>query len=518
MSKFDPFEVDPRSFLREPIQEIPVKSTGEMIAADQENLAETTPREPPSQLGRAATIAAGAAAGAGAQARNIMRFSDVPKEFDIKSSSPDTGDMGKPLTNFQLMSQPGQQAELERLKMRDLLDKYRSEAGVADVKTNSLRARQEAAQRALDMAIRGEQNALSQFVTLGGGRTTPESRLSTASREVAAAAPAAPAANLSASGVTVNYGDMKPSPTGGSSAREISQHESAHYRSLSQGDQMKMVDRLSQELGVGKGYVQMMLEAGEHEPTRTGRVLLPIKEMNVINATQTPEQQIAATMTPAERAAREAETAAREAEAARLAEQQRVAAQRAAQQQLTSDVRFNEADRVLQESRSARTGAASNATNAADELFRDLTLQGTVSERNRPFIETQQARMAEKRGALPRFGPAVEMTARALPIAGGVLNTMSAAELMHDAYRRKESGDPIGAFIAGAGATLQIPTILKTSLAGALAGIGIDIGTTAGLHYYDKYAPEIHQFLQKQLGLPKSFDPSTYSVMPGMKR
>ena len=508
MSKFDPFAVDPRSFLREPIQEIPVKSTGEMIAADQENLAETTPREPPSNLGRAATIAAGAAAGAGAQARNIMRFSDVPKEFDIKSSSPDTGDMGKPLTNFQLMSQPGQQAELERLKMRDLLDKYRSEAGVADVKTNSLRARQEAAQRALDMAILGEQNALSQFVTLGGGQTTPESRLSTASREVAAAAPAA---NLSASGVTVNYGDMKPSPTGGSSAREISQHESAHYRSLSQGDQMKMVDRLSQELGVGKGYVQMMLEAGEHEPTVTGRVLLPAKDMNVINATQTPEQQVTATLTPAERAAREAE-------AARLAEQQRIAAERAAQQQLTSDVRFNEADRVLQESRAARTGAASSATSAADDLFRDLTLQGTVSERNRPFIETQQARMAEKRGALPRFGPAVEMTARALPIAGGVLNTMSAAELMHDAYRRKESGDPIGAFIAGAGATLQIPTILKTSLAGALAGIGIDIGTTAGLHYYDKYAPEIHQFLQKQLGLPKSFDPSTYSVMPGMKR
>ena len=508
MSKFDPFAVDPRSFLREPIQEIPVKSTGEMIAADQENLAETTPREPPSNLGRAATIAAGAAAGAGAQARNIMRFSDVPKEFDIKSSSPDTGDMGKPLTNFQLMSQPGQQAELERLKMRDLLDKYRSEAGVADVKTNSLRARQEAAQRALDMAILGEQNALSQFVTLGGGQTTPESRLSTASREVAAAAPAA---NLSASGVTVNYGDMKPSPTGGSSAREISQHESAHYRSLSQGDQMKMVDRLSQELGVGKGYVQMMLEAGEHEPTVTGRVLLPAKDMNVINATQTPEQQVTATLTPAERAAREAE-------AARLAEQQRIAAERAAQQQLTSDVRFNEADRVLRESQAARTGAASNATSAADELFRDLTLQGTVSERNRPFIETQQARMAEKRGALPRFGPAVEMTARALPIAGGVLNTMSAAELMHDAYRRKESGDPIGAFIAGAGATLQIPTILKTSLAGALAGIGIDIGTTAGLHYYDKYAPEIHQFLQKQLGLPKSFDPSTYSVMPGMKR
>jgi hypothetical protein len=89
---------------------------------------------------------------------------------------------------------------------------------------------------------------------------------------------------------------------------------------------------------------------------------------------------------------------------------------------------------------------------------------------------------------------------------------------MHDAYRRKERGDPIGAFIAGAGATLQIPTFLKTTIGGALAGLGIDIGTTAGLYYYDKYAPEIHKFLQKELGLPKSFDPSTYSVMPGMKR
>ena len=48
-------------------------------------------------------------------------------------------------------------------------------------------------------------------------------------------------------------------------------------------------------------------------------------------------------------------------------------------------------------------------------------------------------------------------------------------------------------------------------------GLGIDIGTTAGLYYYDKYAPEIHKFLQKQIGLPKSFDPTNYSVMPGMK-
>jgi hypothetical protein len=273
---------------------------------------------------------------------------------------------------------------------------------------------------------------------------------------------------------------------------------------------MKMVDRLAQELGVGKGYVRMMLEAGEHEPTVTGRVLLPAKDMNVINATQTPEQQIAATMTPAERAAREAE-------AARLVQQQQAEAARAAQQKLVDDLRFNESDRVLRESQAGRAGAARGATTAGENLLENLSLRGIVSEKNKPFIETQQARMVEKRGALPPFGPAIEMTARALPIAGGVLNTMSAAELMHDAYRRKETGDPIGAFIAGAGATLQIPTILKTSIAGALAGLGIDIGTTAGLYYYDKYAPEIHKFLQKQIGLPKSFDPTNYSVMPGMK-
>jgi hypothetical protein len=274
---------------------------------------------------------------------------------------------------------------------------------------------------------------------------------------------------------------------------------------------MKMVDRLAQELGVGKGYVQMMLEAGEHEPTVTGRVLLPAKDMNVINASQTPEQQVAATLTPAERAAREAE-------AARLLQQQQAEAARAAQQQLIDDLRFNESDRVLRENQAARTGAAKGATTAADKLLEDLSLQGIVSEKHRPFIETQQARMVEKRGALPPFGPAIEKTARALPIVSGVVNAASAAELMHDAYRRKESGDPLGAFIAGAGATLQLPPLLKTTLASALMGIGIDIGTTAGLHYYDKYAPEIHQFLQKQIGLPKSFDPSNYSVMPGMKK
>ena len=506
---FDIYAVNPNQYMAPEPARVPSKSVGDFIAADQANLAETTPREPPSQLGRAAAIGAGAAAGAASQARNMLHFSDVPKEYDIKSSAVDTGGMGKPLTNFQLMSQPGQQAEIERLKMRDLLDQYRSDVGVADVTTQSLRTREEAARRALKMARQGEQNALTRFVTLGGGKTAPESRLDTATRAITAANPPAP--SLTVPGVTVNYGDMYPSPTGGSAAREISQHESAHYRSLSQGDQMKMVDRLAQELGVGKGYVQMMLEAGEHEPTVTGRVLLPAKDMNVINASQTPEQQVAATLTPAERAAREAE-------AARLLQQQQAEAARAAQQQLIDDLRFNESDRVLRENQAARTGAAKGATTAADKLLEDLSLQGIVSEKHRPFIETQQARMVEKRGALPPFGPAIEKTARALPIVSGVVNAASAAELMHDAYRRKESGDPLGAFIAGAGATLQLPPLLKTTLASALMGIGIDIGTTAGLHYYDKYAPEIHQFLQKQIGLPKSFDPSNYSVMPGMKK
>ena len=506
---FDIYAVNPNQYMAPEPARVPSKSTGEIIAADQENLAETTPREPPSQMGRAAAIGAGAAVGAAAQGRNILHFQDVPKEFDIKSSAVDTGGMGKPLTKFQLMSQPGQQAEIERLKMRDLLDQYRSEAGISNVTTQSLRTQEEAARRALEMARLGEQNALTRFVTLGGGKTAPDSRLDTASRAITAANP--PAGFLTVPEITVDYGNMYPSPTGGSNAREISQHESAHYRSLSQGDKVKMVDRLSQELGVGKGYVQMMLEAGEHRPTVTGRVLLPGKDMNVINATQTPEQQIAATMSPAERAAREAEVA-------RLAQQQQAEAARAAQQQLVNDLRFNESDRVLRENQAGRAGAARSATTAGENLLENLSMQGVVSEKNRPFIETQQARMVEKRGALPPFGPAIEMTARGLPVVGGVLNTMSAAELMHDAYRRKESGDPIGAFIAGAGATLQIPTILKTSIAGALMGLGIDIGTTAGLYYYDKYAPEIHKFLQKELGLPKSFDPSTYSVMPGMKR
>lgn len=503
---FDIYAVNPNQYIAPAPERVPSKSVGEFIAADQENLAETTPREPPSQLGRAAAVGAGAAFGAAAQGRNILHFKDVPKEYDIKSSAVNTGGMGKPLTNFQLMSQPGQQAEIERLKMRDLLDQYRSDAGVADVTTQSLRTQEEAARRALERARQGEQNALTQFVTLGGGKTAPESRVDAATRAITAANPPA---TPSAPATTVSYGDMYPSPTGGSAAREISQHEAAHYRSLSQGDQMKMVDRLAQELGVGKGYVRMMLEAGAHEPTITGRVLLPAKDMNVIKANQTPEQQMAATLTPAERAAREAE-------AARLAQQQQAEAARAAQRQLATDIRFNESDRVLRENQAARTGAAKGATTAADKLLEDLSLQGIVSERHRPFIETQQARMVEKRGALPPFGPAVEMTARALPVAGGVLNAMSTGELMHDAYRRKESGDPIGAFIAGAGSTLQVPTIFKTTLAGALWGLGIDIGTTAGLHYYDKYAPEIHDFLQKQIGLPKSWDPRNHSVMPGM--
>ena len=142
---------------------------------------------------------------------------------------------------------------MRRLEMRDLLNNWKSEAGQAQIGTDALRTQQQAAQRALEQARLAEQTALTQFVTLGGGKKSPELPATTV-----APTPTTPPA------VTVDYHEMNNNPTGNSAAREISQHESAHYRSLSQCDKMKMVDRLAQEYGLGRGYVQMMLEAGEH--------------------------------------------------------------------------------------------------------------------------------------------------------------------------------------------------------------------------------------------------------------
>ena len=449
----------------------------------------------PSVLPRLAAIAAGAGAGAALQGQNMLHFRDVPG--DIKSSATNAVEgqklsIGKPLTKWELMTQEGQIAEIERLKMRDMINQLKGNVGVADIKTQGLTTQQEAAQRALELSRAEEQVALANHVRLGGGKTAPEPRLNTAMRTVGGA-------NVLVPTDTVDYHAMNPSPTGGSAAKEIAQHESAHFRSLSQGEQERLIDQLARERGIDRGYARIMLEAGQHNPTVTGRVLLPAKDLRVINANQTPAQQMEATLTVEERAARDA------------------AARRLAQEQLINDLRFNESDRVLREAQAARSGATSGATGAENKLLSDVSTRGVLTAEGADKLAAQQADMIRARADIPKIGTLVNMGARAAPIAFGVANAAGTADLAYDSFWRNQNHDPVGALIAGVGSAAEVPTMLRRTLGGALLGIGVDIGTRAGLDYYDKHAHEIHQILQKNFGTPKDWDPTTHSVMDNYK-
>jgi hypothetical protein len=223
--------------------------------------------------------------------------------------------------------------------------------------------------------------------------------------------------------------------------------------------------------------------------------MLPVKDLNVINANQTPAQQIEATLTAEERAARDA------------------AARRLAQEQLINDLRFNESDRVLREAQAARSGAATGATSAENKLIQDLSTQGALTAASADKLSSQQAAMMSARSDIPKIGTLVNMGARAAPIVGGIANTAGIADLAYDAFWRNQTHDPVGALIAGVGSVAEVPTALRRTLGGALLGIGIDIGTRSGLDFYDKHAHEIHQVLQKNFGTPKDWDPTTHSVM-----
>jgi len=387
-------------------------------------------------IGAAAGAGTGAAlVGAGA-AKNAATnlFSNSQR---IKESSPNTGSIGRPLSSWELSSPAGQTAEMRRLEMRDLLNNWKSEAGQAQIGTDALRTQQQAAQRALEQARLAEQTALTQFVTLGGGKKAPELPATTV-----APTPTTPPA------VTVDYHEMNNNPTGNSAAREISQHESAHYRSLSQGDKMKMVDRLAQEYGLGRGYVQMMLEAGEHQPTATGRVLLEKKDLNAVNAAQTPQQQMAAAMSPAERHALELEM------------------QRRAAEDMARRLQFNEAERVLRENQSARSGAATAERGANKALSTDLSTRGTLGEKFGHTVESvQQAMIDAKNKAL---NSAVMRPLRAAgTVLGGGLAGLEGMDA-YDAYMKKNYGDAASHGITGTGGLVGMLPMAGAPTAGAL--------------------------------------------------
>ena len=493
MSKFNGLDVNPNDFLKEdkPAVSAVGKSTGEMIAADQENLAANPPPEPPRSdfsegMTRVGGAATGAALGAATQIPNMIRFGDIPENRAIKTSIENTGSIGKPLTKWELMTQQGQNAEVARLNLRDAIDKWKAGAGTVGLDIERTGTQNTAAGRALQQSVAAEQAAQQHLVNMGGGRTPPP-LLATS----IAATPAPVGTDLLDQ---VQHAHLNQNPVASSNAREIGQHEAAHYRSLSQQEQMKMVDDVAKRLGVPNGYAQMMLEAGEHAPTATGRVLLSVKDLNQMGS---PEAQARARMTPAER------------HTADLADAQRAAAD------LIRRHQYAEAERLLNEAHAARMGAATNATAANTAFTGQLANRSALSASSAPSVESAQAEMIAKRKGVSSFiKPTAEKIARGLPIVGGALTAAGAGDLAAQAYNRSQRNDPIGAAIAGLGAGVGSVGIIPTLPTAVIGGVG-DLAANYALSQYDKYTPAIHAWLEKQ-GLPQSWNPEKYSVMQGV--
>jgi len=401
------------------------------------------------------TLAAGAGAAAGASLVGAGAAANAAKNFfsgtnRIIQSADNAGSMGAPLTDWQLASKEGQLAEMKRLEFRDLMNQYKASSGKEDVIRRALITEQDAAQRALAQARVNEQRALTEFVTLGGGKNPPAPPAPPATTAAAPAA-AAPAAPIDPK--LVAYKDLNIIQDATSMAREMSQNESAHYRSLDRNYRMKIVDALAQKYGETKTYIEMMLDAGPHAPTKTGMVLLPQKDVNIVNTTQTPAQQITAAQTPAERAAAQAEAAAAQARA----NQARI-------DDLAFKQRFNEADRLLREQTSARTGAATAERGTRGALIANQAIRGGTSEGIAPALSSVSADMAKARRAAMTAAYMRPIKA-ALPIAGGALAGLDIMDAL-DAYKKGDYKGVGTSAASGVGGLLTMfgPTAIPGSI------------------------------------------------------
>ena len=80
---------------------VPEKAPGDFTAADQAT--DYPMPEKPSALPRLGVDAAAVAAAAASQGKNILNFNEIPEKYKIRSSIPNTGSIGKPLTNWEPM-------------------------------------------------------------------------------------------------------------------------------------------------------------------------------------------------------------------------------------------------------------------------------------------------------------------------------------------------------------------------------------------------------------------------------
>lgn len=492
--EFEPLAVDPRSFLKEdkPAASATGKSTGEMIAADQANLAANPPPEPPRSdfsegMTRVGGAATGAALGAATQIPNMIKFGDIPENRAIKTSIENTGSIGKPLTKWELMTQQGQNAEVARLNLRDAIDKWKAGAGQVGVDIERTGTQNTAAGRALQQSVAAEQAAQQNLVNMGGGRTPPPPP------------PASIAATAAPTGTSlqdqVQHTHLNDNPVASSLAREISHNEYTHYRAVEAKEQVRIVNEVAKRLRIPNGEAHILLEAGPHLTTASGLVMLPISEINRMGST--PEAQARARMTPAER------------HTADLADAQRAAAD------LIRRHQYAEAERVLNQAHAARMGAASNASSASADFLGQLANRSGLSATSAPSVQSAQDEMiAKRRGVSSVVKPAAEMVSRGLPIVGGIMTVADAGDLAGQAYNRSQRNDPIGATIAGLGAGVGALGLIPTLPTAVIGGVG-DLAANYALSQYDKYTPAIHAWLEKQ-GLPQSWNPEKYSVMQGV--
>ena len=426
---------------------------------------------------------------------------------------------GKPLSQMELSTPAGQKTEALRREMKDLLGQWSGSTGRHNIDLDILRT--SAGQAAYETRLKAsaERRTLEDAAARASGGIDPALSAEEVARQraVQLGAVRAPAAPL-----THIYGQAPGSPdmvgqvthtipgeggTASSAAREIGQHELAHFRSLLQTDQAAAMNYLNQLGLTGEDYKNFMLKAGQHLPTATGNVLVSQPDLlrlsgDTSGTRMTPEVQ---------------------AQQARIDAAARAAAQAELQRTGNAERARMEYERAKAAATRAITGAEVAGEKLAGHSYLDLmtpeqkaSLQfaGSRGKESSDLAEDIWKKQRDMIAARNEIPSKAGMIAGALPkiakTGAKILSGAQALEMAEEAFARSQRGDPIGATIAGIGGI--------GAGAGALPGVGW-VGATVpaitaevALQLYDKYGEQAMPWLHK-MGMPKDWNPANYSVM-----
>ena len=469
-----------------------------------------------------ARVAAGAVGAAGAAVLNQPDLNPfgIPKGAKFQSSA-DYGQSsaGKPLSQMELSTPAGQKTEALRKELTDLLGQWSGSTGQHKIDLDILRTSAGQASYEARLKAGAERRALEDAAARTQGNINPALSAEEAARQRAVQlgvvrAPAAPPTHI--------YGQAPGSPdmvgqvthtipgeggTASSAAREIGQHELAHFRSLLQTDQAAAMNYLNQLGLTGEDYKNFMLKAGQHLPTATGNVLVSQPDLlrlsgDMSGTRMTPEIQ---------------------AQQARIDATARAAAQAELQRTGNAERARMEYERAKAAATRAITGAETAGEKLAGHSYLDLMTpeqkryyefagsRGKVGESLANPIENVQRRLMAAKDEIPsKAGMIAGALPRIAKTGAKILSGAQALEMAEEAFARSQRGDPIGATIAGIGGI--------GAGAGALPGVGW-VGATVpaitaevALQLYDKYGEQAMPWLHK-MGMPKDWNPANYSVM-----